>query len=55
MKRRALILGSLALSASLLLSACGLLPEEDDRQSSELPEGTAYLQLLAGLPARASS
>ena len=35
------------LALVLLLSACGLLPEEDDRQSSELPEGTAYLQLLA--------
>ena len=34
------------LALVLLLSACGLLPEEDDRQSSELPEGTAYLQLL---------
>lgn len=31
---------------ALLLGACGLFPEEDNRQPSELPEGTAYLQLL---------
>ena len=46
MRRRTLLLLLPLLLLALLLGACGLLPGEAYQQPSELPEGTAYLQLL---------